>query len=246
MEQSKINTIMKTRSLLLAGALAIGMFACSQDEVNPTNSSVETQLQTAQVSMAFNTVKGSTGVNANERVMTNGLSFTSGYITIREVQFEAETATDSVEVNLEQITKIDFATGATTPDISSLLIPAGTYNSVEVEIELQDEGDQPAVVLEGTFTDGEGVSHPVRFEFNSGETFEIEKEGVITFAADASVLAQITINPHLWFMEVDREQLSLATKNAQGVIVISETQNTSIFNIAADGLDLATEVEIKK
>ena len=237
---------MRTRSLLLAGALAFGMTACSEEEVDPTNSSIDTQVQKAQVGLTFTTVKVSAGTSANERVMTNGLSFTSGFITIREVQFEAESNTDSVEVNLEQITKIDFSTGATTPDISGLLIPAGTYNEVEVEIELQDEGDQPAVVLEGTFTDGEGKSHPVRFEFNSGETFEIEKEGVITFAADESVLAQITINPHHWFMEVEREQLSLATKNAQGVIVISETQNTSLFNIAADGLDLATEVEIKK
>ena len=234
---------MKTRSLLLAGALAFGMFACSEDEIKPGT----TQLENAQVSMAFTTVKSSTGTSSSgERVMTNGLSFTSGFITIREVQFEAETATDSVEINLEQITKIDFATGTTTPDISGLLIPAGTYNEIEVEIELQDEGDQPAVVLEGTYTDGEGVSHPVRFEFNSGETFEIEKEGVITFGANESVLAQITINPHLWFQGVEREQLSLATKNAQGVIVISETQNTSIFNIAADGLDLATEVEISR
>lgn len=36
--------------------------------------------------------------------------------------------------------------------------------------------DEPSVVLNGTFT-YDGVSHPVRFEFNSGETFEVEKEG---------------------------------------------------------------------
>ena len=230
---------MKTGSLLLAGALAFGMIACSEDEVTPNNNQ-------AQVGLAFTTVKATAGTSANERVMTNGLSFSSGFITIREVQFEAEASTDSVEVNLEQITRIDFATGATTPDISGLVIPAGTYNEVEVEIELQDEGDEPAVVLEGTFTDGEGVAHPVRFEFNSGETFEIEKEGVITFAANESALAQITINPHVWFQGVEREQLSLATKNEQGVIVISETQNAKIFETAADGLDLATEVEISK
>ena len=230
---------MKTRSLLLAGALAFGMFACGEDEVTLENSP-------AQVSMAFTTVKSPTGTSSGGRMLSNGLTFKSGFITIREVQFEAETSTDSVEVNLAQITKIDFATGATTPDISGLAIPAGTYSEVEVEIELQDDGDQPSMVLEGTFVDDEGVSHPVRFEFNSGETFEVEREGVITFSAAESILAQITINPHIWFLGVEKEQLSLATKNAQGVIVISETQNTNIFNIAADGLDLATELEVKK
>lgn len=231
--------IMKTRSLLLAGALAFGMIACSEDEVAPNSP--------ARVSLGFTTIKSAAGATSSSgRTMASGLSFTSGFITIREVQFEVESDTDSVEVNLEQITKIDFATGATTPDISGLSIPAGTYREVEVEIELQDDGDQPAMVLEGTFVDGEGISHPVRFEFNSGETFEIEKEGTIIFTSAESVLAQITINPHVWFHGVENEQLSLATKNAQGVIVISETQNTSIFNTAADGLDLATEVEISK
>ena len=224
--------------LLLTGVLALGMFACGEDEVAPQ--------QHAQVSMSFNTVKTSSG-SAGARVLEgNSLVFTSGFITIREIQFEAESATDSVEVNLEQITKIDFATGVSTPDISGLTIPAGTYREVEVEIELQDGGDGPAVVLNGTYTDGEGLKHPVRFEFNSGETFEVEREGAITFAGGESILAQVTFNPGAWFAEVSNEQLSAATKNAQGVIVISSTQNTNLYNIAADGLDLATEVEISR
>ncbi|MBW3545104.1 MAG: hypothetical protein KY428_05780 [Bacteroidetes bacterium] len=214
------------------------MFACGEDEVAPQN---------AQISMSFNTVTTSTA-SAGGRVLegANSLAFTSGYITIREVQFEAETDSDSVEVNLEQITIIDFATGITTPDISGLSIPAGTYREVEVEIELQDDGDQPAVVLNGTFTDIDGLKHPVRFEFNSGETFEVEREGAITFAGGESILAQVTFNPNVWFVDVSNEQLAAATKNAQGVIVISSTQNTNIFNTAADGLDLATEVEISR
>ncbi|WP_017732335.1 hypothetical protein [Nafulsella turpanensis] len=228
---------MKTKNFVLVSALAFGMFACGEDEVAP---------ESAQVSLAFNTVKTSTGIsNANERVLASGLSFSSGFITIREVQFEAESDTDSVEVNFEQVTKIDFATGASTPDISGLVIPTGTYREVEVEVELQDGGDEPAVVLNGTFT-YDGVSHPVRFEFNSGETFEVEKEGVITFAGGESIVAQVTFDPNAWFLEVESEQLSVATKNAEGVVVISETQNTNIFEIVADGLDLATEVEISK
>lgn len=224
--------------LLLAGVLTLGMFACTEDEVAPQN---------AQISMSFNTVTTSTA-SAGGRVLegANSLAFTSGYITIREVQFEAETDSDSVEVNLEQITIIDFATGITTPDISGLSIPAGTYREVEVEIELQDDGDQPAVVLNGTFTDIDGVKHAVRFEFNSGETFEVEREGAIMFAGGESILAQVTFNPNVWFADVSNEQLAAATKDAQGVIVISSTQNTNIFNAAADGLDLATEIEISR
>ncbi len=100
------------------------------------------------------------------------------------------------------------------------------------------------MVLNGTYTDADGVSHPIRFEFNSGETFEVEKEGTITFSTNESALAQITFDPALWFADVTNEELSRAIKDNEGVIVISETQNEEIFDIVADGLDLATEVEI--
>jgi hypothetical protein len=174
------------------------------------------------------------------------LEFTSGFITLREVEFEVETDDDSIEIEfeLELNTQIDFATGETNPDISFVEIPAGTYNEMEVEIELQDEGDSPAMVLNGTYVDADGTSHPVRFEYNSGETFEVEKEGTITFATNESALAQVTFDPTVWFADVSNEQISLANKDIEGVIVISSTQNSDIFDTVADGLDLATEVEL--
>lgn len=234
---------MKAKSLLLLGSLALGMIACSEDEVMlDQTAQAQADLNKSQVNLSFNTVQTSTQVNA--RTLANTLTFTSGFITLREIQFEGETDTDSVEVNLEQEIKIDFATGLTTPDISALAFQPGTYREIEVEMELQDNGDQPAIVLNGTFTDADGQEHPIRFEFNSGETFEVEKEGTFTFAENESVVTQITFNPNVWFAEVSAEQLSLASKNSEGIIVISSTENTNIFDTAADGLDLATEVEM--
>jgi len=201
-----------------------------------------------KVGLKFNTVTTPFSVNGDLKSAQQAkeLSFTSGFITLRELQFEVETENDSVEIDfeIEMNTKIDFATGETNPDISFAVIPAGTYNEMEVEIELQDEGDAPAMVLNGTYVDADGVSHDVRFEFNSGETFEVEKEGVITFSTSESALAQITFNPAVWFAEVTNEELAAATKT-DGVIVISETKNPEIFDIVADGLDLATEIEIE-
>jgi len=87
--------------------------------------------------------------------------------------------------------------------------------------------------------------------FNSGfitlreVQFEVEKEGTITFETNKSALAQVTIDPAAWFTELAAAQLSEATKDDNGVIVISSTQNPDIFDIAADGSDVATEVEIE-
>lgn len=236
----KIMKAMKFKTLVLAAIVmtSVSFTSCQKD----TN-------DVPQIGLKFNTVTTPIPLNGGLKSaqQVKELQFTSGFITLREVEFEVETDNDSIEIEfeLELNTQIDFATGETNPDISFVEIPAGTYNEMEVEIELQDEGDSPAMVLNGTYIDAEGTSHPVRFEYNSGETFEVEKEGTITFATNESALAQVTFDPTVWFAEVSNEQLSLATKDNEGVIVISSTQNTNIFDVVADGLDLATDVELE-
>jgi hypothetical protein len=234
------NMKFKTAALVAILIAGVSFTSCEKDDTVTNNE--------PKIGLEFNTVTTplilADGLKSAQQVKE--LAFTSGFITLREIEFEVEIGEDSVEIdfNIELNTKIDFATGETNPDISYIEIPAGTYDAFELEIELQDEGDSPAMVLEGTFVDAEGTSHPVRFEFNSGETFEIEKEGNVVFGTNVSALSQITLDPTVWFAEVSYEQLANANKNIDGVIVISETQNPDIFDVVADGLDLATEVEL--
>lgn len=234
MKQTMKQTMKQAMRYAAMMMLAFTLVSCGDDD-EATN---------ATVSMSFEGNNSPVNVPGG-RVEANTLQFTSGTIRLRQIQFQAETDEgDSIEVNLEQIVDIDFATGATTPDLSDLVFPIGTYVEVEVELELQDDNNDPSVVIEGTFTDANDQTHPIRFEFNSGETFEVEKAGSITFGAGAQVLAEVTFDPGVWFAGVTREELSAATKDTNGVIVISDTSNAEIFSIIADGLDIATEVEI--
>lgn len=169
------------------------------------------------------------------------VQFSSGYITIREIVFDGDLGGGgSVSITHEQEARIDVATGNTTPSLDAVQIPAGTYLSVNLGIELQDVNDEPQMVIDGTYTDGTGTDVPLRFEFNSGEVFEAE-------AAQAEVsenrvaTAQITFDPVFWFSDVSSEELDNASRNANGVIVISETSNAEIFSNVADKLDVATE-----
>ncbi|MFW5819929.1 MAG: hypothetical protein ACOCWA_01460 [Bacteroidota bacterium] len=201
-----------------------------------------------QIGLKFNTITNPISLENGVKSLqqTKELAFHSGSIILSEVEFEVETDNDSIEIDfeLEASTVVDFATGETSPDISFIQIPAGTYSEMEVEIELQDEDDNPSIVLYGIYTDVDGTNHDVRFEFNSGETFEVEREGSVAFSSNESVLAQITIDPGAWFQDISNEQLAAAEK-VENVIVISENHNTDIFDTVADGLDLATEVEIE-
>lgn len=193
----------------------------------------------AQVSYQFDFVKTQGPIDS--RVKANTIEFSSGFITVREIVFDGESATGSVSITHEQVSVIDFATGVSTPDLGTVLIPAGVYTSVNLGIELQDEADDPTVLLIGTYIDGNDVSVPIRFEFNSGEVFEANAEGPITLVGDQTALAKITYAPATWFSAVTPGMLDNATRDSSGTIVISETSNANIFTLVADGLDNATE-----
>ncbi|MBZ9730792.1 hypothetical protein LB467_13940 [Salegentibacter sp. JZCK2] len=232
----------KLFSKLLAITLVVGLYACSSDD----------STKQPVLSINFNTVTSPFEANAqassfNKQTSGGNFVFSDGFITISELEYEAETENDStsVEFELEGIVMIDFATGIPTPDIRAIAIPAGTYEEVEIEVELSDETDEPGVVLNGIYTSPDGTTHPVRFEFNSDEEFEVEREGTIVFTENQSAIAEITFDPSVWFAGVSDEHMESANKNMDGIIVISEEHNSDIFDIVADGLDLATDLEIE-
>lgn len=182
---------------------------------------------------------------AYSSIIVNGstsatLSFNSGYVVVREVVFDGDRSDDSdVSITEEKITTIDMATGVANPPFV-LDIPAGTYTSVNLGIEIQDETNRPSVVAEGVYTNEAGVTTPIRFEFNSGEVFEANSNSPVTLSQNTPATAKISFDPHVWFSTVTKTQLDNATRT-NGVIVVSETGNAGIFNIVADRLDDATQ-----
>ena len=168
------------------------------------------------------------------------LSFQSGFIVIREIVFDGDRqGQSSVSITHEQISSIDFATGVASPPVN-VEIPAGEYRSVNLGIEIQDENDDPTIVLEGEYERTDGTITPVRFEFGSGEVFEAEAERA-TVASNIPAIAKITFDPVSWFNRVSMNRMENAKLDANGVMVISERKNEAIFDLVADGLDRNTE-----
>ncbi|MBZ9730377.1 hypothetical protein LB467_11835 [Salegentibacter sp. JZCK2] len=232
-------------SKLLVFTIVAGISACSSDD-----SAEQPAQEQATLSVNFNTVTSPFDIQAqassiNKQASGGNFVFDDGFITLSSMEYEAESENDleSVEFELEQVVVIDFATGIPTPDIMAIAIPAGTYEEVEIEVELFDETEEPSIVLNGTYTSPNGTAHPVRFEFNSGEEFEVEREGTIVFTEDQPAIAEITFDPSVWFALVTDEDMESANKNMDGIIVISEDHNTDIFETVEDGLDLVTDLE---
>lgn len=234
------------KALLIITGLTL--FSCStestESEIKP-ESKVAVDFNTVQ--SPFTTQASIFKTQAKESSTSGTLSFTEGYIAISKLEFEAESENNSVEIEfeLEQNTLIDFATGTTTPDINFITIPAGSYEEVEIGIELREDSEEPAILLFGTYIAPDGVEHSVRFEFSSEESFEVEREGEIILAENEVAIAQITFDPSLWFAEVTDEDFANATKDAEEIIVINSMQNTEIYDKVAEGLDLASDVEME-
>lgn len=231
---------------MLAITLVIGVSACTSDDSAETSENTLLSIQFNTVTSSFDT-QGLFKTSSSKQAASGSFMFNDGFIKISELEYEAESENDlhTVEFEMEGIVVIDFATGTPTPDIRSITIPSGTYTEVEIEVELFDDTDEPSIVLNGIYTAPDGVTtHPVRFIFNSGESFEVEREGTIIFTENQSAIAEITFDPSFWFAGVTDEHMESATKNMDGVIVISEDHNSDIFDIVSEGLDLATDLEI--
>lgn len=225
--------------------MVLTLFSCSKESEPNPESLFAVDFKTVQSPFI---IQATDFMNQTKQSSTTGaVSFTEGYIAISALEFEAEAENDAVEIEfeLEQNTLIDFATGNTTPNINSIVIPAGTYEEVKVEIELREDSEEPSILLMGTYIAADGTEHDLRLEFFSDESFEVEEEGVIVFEEDQVAVAQITFDPALWFAAVTDEHFANATKNENGVIVISTTENNDIYSLIADGFELAREIEVE-
>lgn len=216
-------------------ALAVVLSACDSTE--------ERSQTPIQYEFEFNK-SGTIGSSSSTASKASGqaqIQFDSGFFTIREIVFDGENETtgESVSITHEQVSRIDFSTRIGDPPLDEVRIPAGTYRSVNLGIELQDVNDEPTVVMSGTYTQSDGTSVPLRFEFNSGEVFEADAASV-TIEEDREATAVIKIDPVFWFSATTPASLDAANR-VNGTIVVNDTLNGDIFDNVADQLDVATQ-----
>ncbi|GAO27753.1 hypothetical protein [Geofilum rubicundum] len=212
-------------AIVLAG---FSFTSCEKDDDNNPNGNITLKVNTTSTS----------SVNLKSSVAANDLVFNSGTITIREVVFDGEVGVNSVSRTISQIADINYATGTVSPGVV-IEVPAGDYTGVNLGIELQDDGSDPSVVIEGTYTNSSEEITPIRFEFNSGEVFEANAASV-TIEAGSDLVGKITFDAISWFSTVTPDELDNATLT-EGTIIVSETKNSDIFDKVADRLDVDTQ-----
>ncbi len=220
---------MKTSQIILAltSVASILLFSCKKEKNTP---SISYQLKKSSATSA--TISG--------RIMGGSVQWTAGYASVIEIEFEAEKENLEVEYKSEVRKKIDLFSPLAT--LGVINVPPGIYNDIEFEVEVQPNGGDAAFQLNGSFTNGGGVTTPVVFTLNTALEIESEQSN-ITIVDGASLTAFTTLNLSLLTTGVTESMLNNATLTA-GVIQISATSNTNIYNIIFDNLRNCGGVEI--
>ncbi len=220
---------MKTFQIILAltSVASILLFSCKKEENTPVLT-----YQLKKSSASSGTIAG--------RIMGGSVQWTAGYASVVEIEFEAQKENIEVEYKSEVRKKIDLFSPLST--LGVINVPPGIYNDIEFEVEVQPNGSDAAFQLNGSFTNGSGVITPVVFKLNTALEIESEQSN-ITIVDGASLTAFTTLNLSLLTTGVTESMLNNATLTA-GVIEISATSNTNIYNIIFDNLRNCGGVEI--
>ena len=219
---------MKSQRLVLALSLPMALFFASCDKENAAPG-LTYQVATSTTATAI--ISGGT-VNAS-------LKWNSGYANVVEIEFEALSNNVEIEYKSEVKQKINFFAPLST--LGLIVVPAGTYDDVEFEIEVEPVGADAALSLSGSYTNNAVVT-PVNFKLNA--ELEIESEQSRLVIADGSSLNAITtLNLSLITTGVSVSMLDNALRT-NGVIEISATNNTPIYDIILRNLKACGGVEI--
>lgn len=160
------------------------------------------------------------GVNSN-----SSITWTSGSLNISEIDFEAESKNLEMEYELKQAVNVDLFN--LSPLLGSITIPDGTYDEVELKLELKKSASAIPLTLKGSYTDANGAKIPVEFYFNEDFEVEVEAEDLVV-NGNSDYLGLINVQLNKFMTNVISADLSSATKTA-GVIVISDTSNMNLY-----------------
>ena len=218
---------MKITNLLLITAIAVTtLFVASCKKSSNSASGIKYQLQTTNRSAVI------------ARTTTGNLLWASGSAFATEVKFQAKKDNHEVEFKSQSPQLIDLFLPVTI--LGTITLDPGTYTEVEFEVELNPNGSNTALELNGQYTSG-SVTTPVKFTVNAPLELKNEKNNVV-IKDNNSYKALTTINLSLITTGVTEVMFNSAVRTS-GTILISSTSNVNIYNIILANLHNSDEVE---
>ena len=188
---------------------------------------------TADSTMQFQLKAANPLVTVNRLNGNGSILWTSGSATASGVKLEARQDGLERELKSSRIQQIDLFASVMV-NLGDFVIPVGTYTEVEFKIELNQNGSNPALELNGQYTSGTGVVTPVVFSLNGLFELKAEQANVVV-TGNSSIAALTTLDLSFVSNGITQTILNGASITA-GKIVISASSNINIYNIITNNL----------
>lgn len=217
-------------TILLAGATTL-FTACTKEEEDTANK-VTYQAKPANFSSSVGASVSGSGLVVDASA-NSSITWTEGTLSIQEIDFEAKKDGSTIEYEYKQLVNVNLKNAGSS--LGSVTIPNGTYNEVELKLELKKSSTSAIpLILKGTYKDLSGASIPVEFQFNEDIEVKVEAEDLVVEAN--SHIAYINMQLNKLLSNISISDMTMATKT-NGTIVISSTSNTSLYNKFKASLD---------
>lgn len=223
------------KNLIMFGMTVLGtvliLSSCEKDDASGTGK-LSYKVKPANFTASIGTTISGSGLPVGPTT-NSSITWTSGSLYISEIDFEAESKNNEIEYELKQPVTVDLFN--LSPVQGSITIPDGTYDEVELKLELKKSASNIPLTLKGTYTDANGAKIPVEFYFNEDFEVEVEAEDLVVKGTN-DYLGLINVQLNRFMTNVISADLSSATKTG-GVIVISSTSNMNLYAKLKANLD---------
>ena len=207
-----------TQLLTMIAAMSI-FGSCKKEN---TNSIISYQLTATSPTSIVNRIANNQTIN---KVSGSTIQWDSGYASVATIKFEAKKDNSEIEFKNDVHNKVNlFDPLASIGDIN--LTPA-TYTEVEFKAELQSWTNNLSLQLFGKVING-SVTTPLIFTATNDIELKGEENNV-TVSSGSDYSSLTTINLASLTQGIPASAFTNATQT-NGVIVISESSNTSIYN----------------
>lgn len=222
---------MKAKLITTLGiALLFLVVACKKEK---NQSGINMKLKTTGSSRAVGRMAGTDFTGRTTGVFT----WTSGFLSVTEIEFEAEKEDDDTEIEFKSKTAQRIDLFSPLSSLGFINVPPGLYEEVEFEVHIATTATAPAFELKGTYN-----MIPIVFQLNEALEIEAEFEDV-TIAPNADLNAIVSLNLDLLTNGITDAALSAATLT-NGEIVISSTSNVALYNIIRANMNKIADIEV--
>ncbi len=215
---------MKKGSLYLILAAGLFISSCKKNDNN-------TSTTQPQLSYQLTTTNSSTGL-AQKGTANANIQWTSGYAYPRTIKFEAKKDGVTAEFTSTTDQQIDLM-ASVAASFGNFTIPAGTYDEIELKIDLDKKAADPAMELEGTFSNNV-TTIPVKLEIDNYLELKTENQNV-TISNNDSYVAVTTIDLSSITSGIS-ETMLLNADLTNGTIVISSHSNELLYHTILENL----------